>query len=262
MMKRVLYVFVFLMVVVALLFSGGCKKNNSTQYLLSALGDSSGTAATTFTYDLNGQVAMIYSNADLSGWDFYYNGSAISVRTYTSQGQVTTIDSFFYDTQNRLVQINDYSDTGKIKTSVFTYNGDNTVNSVSVTYTTGLNNELHNYTYTNGKLTERDDLVNVSGNFKLSSKYEFLAYDNHSNPFNNIGRIYLPDQFTLFAFVWCYPNNFTSAKLTYYDTSTGNPTSVDSNTGSYTYNSAGLPTKAIFYDGSNNTTYTYAYEQK
>jgi hypothetical protein len=187
-------------------------------------------------------------------------------RTYTSSGTLKNVDSFFYDVAGQLIRADDYDNTlTKVKSTIFVYNGDNTMNSASVTYVSPTNpNEYYENTYgTGGQLLSRKSYVaNSSGIFQLITDVQFLAYDNKANPFVPIYQNYLLDQFNLFAFVYASPNNFTSAKEIFYDATTGNISNLDFSEVSYSYNSNNLPAGLTATDGTTITKYNFTYIQQ
>lgn len=260
-MKNVQLGIALVLIATMAVFMPSCKKDKP-HFVLTALGDSAGVAQTTFTYDASGK--MIKFGAGTTNYDFYYSGDKLIARSYTSSGTIENIDSFRYDAQNRVSRVDDYdvSSNVLVKSTTFSYNSDNSINSASVHYASlGSKDELYNYTYEGGKLKKREDMEKIATVFKKKTETEFLAYDNHDNPFKEIYQKYLIDQFSLFVFVWSYPYNFTSVKQTSYDTTTGDVTSVSSAVGTYKYNADGLPERVTFEQDIYTVIYTFAYQQ-
>lgn len=242
-----------------------CKKDETPAktYYLSALADSSGTDLATFEYDSDNKLIR-FGEGSSSGYNFFYSGSKLIVRNYTSAGSVSSVDSFFYDASNKLVRVEGYNGMNvKQKTVTLAYNGDNTLNSGTVDYTDPLTNDLLlEYTYSGGNISKRKTSEKVLGVYKTKNELEFLGLDDKTNPFYSIYTNYLLDQFNLFYFVWSGQHNPTSGKQTDYDTNTGNVTSVASATSVYEYNADGMPTKATHSQGASTNIYTFKYTTK
>ena len=242
-----------------------CKKDETPAktYYLTALADSSGTDLATFEYDADNKLIR-FGEGSNSGYNFYYNGSKLTVRTYTGSGTVNNVDSFFYDASNRMVRVENYDGSNtKIGTVTFAYNGDNTLNSATIDYVDPLTNDyLFEYTYNGENVAKRKASEKVLGVYKIKNEIEYLGLDNRKNPFESIYKKYLFDQFGLFYFVWSGPHNPTSGKQTDYDVATGNVTSLASISSSYEYNGDDIPTKAIHTQGATTSIYTFKYTTK
>ena len=246
-------------VICALIAATGCKKDNPAPektYLVSEFGDTTGAFSVQFTYDNEGHLTRIENPT--STINISYNNGKVVKRLSTTGGSVTGIDSVFYDGNNRIATVIGYDGTATIKqqTTSFTYNGDNTVNSATVDYeNAATDDELFDFTYSGGKLTQRTKSVKILGTYKLANKVEFLAYDDKVNPFAKVFRSCLLDVIEAFIYFSAYPNNATSVKSTMYDTGTGNVTSVSSVSETYDYGSNNLP--IMFHETSGGTTVAY-----
>src|ERR1700749_4693559 len=89
----------------ALLAAPGCKKDNkpAKTNIIASLQDTTGTDAIHFTYDENGN--MIRYDELGTYADFFYKGNTIAYRITTSSGTVSAIDSFFYDGNSHLIEV-------------------------------------------------------------------------------------------------------------------------------------------------------------
>lgn len=250
-------------VICALIAATGCKKDNpapAKTYLVSEFGDTTGAFSMQFTYDNEGKLTRIESPTSTINVS-YSNGKAVK-RVGSSGGSISSVDSLFYDGSNRIAAVVNYDGTAtnKQKTTVFTYNGDNTINSATVDYENiATDDELFDFTYSGGKLTQRTKSVKILGTYKLATKVEFLAYDDKENPFAKVYRSCLIDIIEAFIYFSAYPNNATSVKSTMYDTGTGNVTSVSSVSESYDYNSNNLPVMLHESSGGSSGTYYVHY---
>ncbi len=246
-------------VICALMVATGCKKDTAAPaktYLVSEFGDTAGMFSVQFTYDNQGNLTRIENPT--STINVSYNNGKVVKRLSTTGGSVTSVDSVFYDGSNRIATVISYDGTAtnKQKTTGFTYNADNTVNSATVDYeNSATDDELFDFTYSGGKLTQRIKSVKILGNYKLANKVEFLAYDDKVNPFAKVYRSCLLDVIEAFIYFSAYPNNATSVKSTIYDTGSGNVTSVTSVSESYDYDSNNLP--VMFHETSGGTTVAY-----
>ncbi len=245
--------------VLLIALSPGCKKNAAAKnYVVTQLGDSS--QATNFTYDAQGKLTRLYGPS--FSLDLYYNGDKVVRRVSTSSGTINAVDSVFYDASDRIFKVVEYDQPAntKSKTTIFAFNADNTINTASVDYTNpATDDELFEFTYADGKVTQRTKSVNIGGNYKLASKLEFTAYDSHVNPLSAMYRKYLIDIVEAFIYFSAYPNNFTIAKVTFYDTNNGSVTGVTPATATYTYNSDNLPVRMDITEGSTTGSLTYTY---
>jgi hypothetical protein len=183
-------------------------------------------------------------------------------RTYTTGGTVSR-DSFFYDGSDRIIRVVKYDNLGaKDRTTVFTFNGDNTHNSATVDYESGLmSDELFDFVYVGGQLRERSKSLMELGTYRLKTKLEYLAYDDKTNPFASVYNSVLMDIIEAFPFYSAYPNNTTSVKQTEYDLLTGNPTGITSISLTYTYNEDNLPVMFSVTDGSATNVYELQYAE-
>lgn len=250
--------------VIAMLATG-CKKEdtNTKTYLITAIADSAGVDQTTFEYDASDKLIRLGSSPT-DFYNFFYSGSKLTVRNIVSSGTVQKVDSFFYDASNHIVRVEGYNGTGtKQKTTVFAYNGNGTINSATVDYVDPLtDDEMHEYTYNGDNVNTRTSSVKQLGVYKLKTKLEYLGVDDKTNPFVSLYRNHVPDEFSIFFFIWSGVNNPTSAKQTDYDVTTGNVTQVTSATVSYEYNSGNVPTKLTNTVGAQSQKMTFKYLEK
>lgn len=235
-----------------------CKKEAAKKtFLLTSFVDS--TTNLLFTYDVQGNVTRLVNNSYTI--DFYYNNDKLVKRTKTSGGTNDGVDSIYYDGSGHLYKAVSFDNTNaKTKTVQITYNGNNTVNTVTIDYEDATPDELYEYTYTGGKMVQRNKSAKDGSSYKLANKLEFLGYDDKANPLRPVYEKSLIDIQEAFAYFISYPNNFTSVKSTSYDTN-GLVTGVSSASASYTYNADNLPATATFTEGSTTTTYTLTYTE-
>lgn len=243
----------------------GCKKDNNEPaktYVITEFGDTSGSFTSLYTYDADGNLTRIENNSSAINLT-YYNGK-LTKRVSTSGASVDNIDSVFYDGSNRIIRVVTYDGTAttKEKTTNLTYNADNTVNSATVNYESSLTpDELFDFTYVGGKLTERTKKVDELGVYKQESKVEFLAQDGKVNPFSKLYQKYLVDIVQAFVYYITLPGNVTSVKITMYDTATGNVTSTSSVSITYDYNADSLPTAIHETSGGSTGAYYIKYKE-
>lgn len=242
--------------------STGCKKNQPAKtFLITQLGNSTNT--TNYTYDAQGKLTRLYGPT--SSIDLFYSGDKLIRRTSTLSGSLNEIDSVYYDASGRIFSVVAYEQPAntKTKTTVFAFNADNTVNTATVHYENPATDDvLFEFTYTDGKLAQRTKSLKIGGNYKLANKLEYTAYDTRVNPLASFFRKYLSDVVEAFIYYSAYPNNFTIAKSTDYDTTTGAVTNVTPVTATYTYNSDNLPAKMYITEGSATDSLTYQYTQQ
>lgn len=252
-------------VALVLVLATGCKKDEKADqtYYLTGLADSAGVDIATFDYDADNKLIRFGQGAN-SGYNFYYSGDKLIVRTNVSSGSISDVDSFFYDASNRIVRVENYNGSNtKEKTVTFAYNGDNTINSATEDYVDPLTNDmLHEYTYSGGNTSKRKTSEKVLGTYKLHYEVEFLGLDDKKNPFEPVYKKYLSDVFGLFYFVWSGAHNPTSGKQTEYDMTTGNVIDVVSVTSVYEYNADNVPTRATHSQGATSNIYTFKYMVK
>lgn len=249
--------------VLVLIAVTGCKKDAPVKnFVVTKISDTSGVNTSTITYDASGKVVKLFGGS--MSYDMYYSGDKIVRRTYTQSGTMQEIDSFFYDGASRIFKVVKYDalTATKAKTTVFTYNGQNQVTDATVDNESAIiDDELFEFTYSDGKLSERKKSLKQGGVYKLSSKLEFLAYDNVKNPLSTLYRTALMDIIEAFVYFSAYPNNLTQGKQTLYDTVTGNVTGVTPITLSLTYNSDGYPIRLDLTEGANSGVLTLEYTE-
>ncbi len=235
-----------------------CKKDAVKKtFLITSFNDSTTTLA--FTYDVQGNVTRLVNNGYTI--DFFYNNNKLVKRTKASSGTNEGVDSAYYNGSGQLYKTVSFDNTNtKTQTTQITYNGDNTVNTVTVDYESATADELYEFTYSGGKLVQRNKSAKDGAVYKLANKIEFLGYDDKANPLRPLYEKSLIDIQEAFAYFISYPNNFTSVKSTSYDTN-GLVTNVYSASASYTYNADGLPVTATFTEGSTTSTYTLTYTE-
>lgn len=248
-------------VALVLALATGCKKDEPIKtYLLTALADSSGVDQVSFEYDGNNNLIR-FGTGSSSTYNFFYNGGKVVLRNYVDAGIVKNVDSFFYDGSNRVIRVECYDGANtKVKTTAFSYNSNNTVNTATIDYVNPIEDDLlFDYEYSGSNVLKRTSSQKNLGTYKVSSVVEYLDFDDKTNPFQSIYKKYLLDEVGLLYFVWSGANNPTSAKQTDYDIATGNATSVASVTTTYVYNSDNFPTRSTSIQGSNTQVYTYEY---
>jgi hypothetical protein len=263
-MKKI-QIIAFALIVLIAATATSCKKDKDDpkNFAISTFADSTGSFSYQVTYDQTGKAVKYFSTTSADGYDFYYSDNRLIYRTYTNAGTIEGTDSFFYDGSNRISRVVNYNALGgKVKTTLFTFNGDNTHNSATVDYTDPLmSDELFDFVYAGGQLKERRKLVLDAGTYKLKYKLEYLGYDDKTNPFTNLYRNVLVDAIEAFVYFSAYPNNVTSAKLTNYDLLTGLVSGVNSATISHIYNSDGLPIKLYVTEGGTSGVYQIQYTE-
>lgn len=239
--------------------SPGCKKNEPAKtYRVSQLND--GTNATTFTYDTDGKLTSL--SGYNSTFNLFYSGDKLVRRTTTDNGVLSKIDSIFYDPSGRIFKVTNWDQPANTlnKTTLFAFNADNTINTATVDFASSASQDMiFEYTYDAGKLVQLSKSVDVSGVYKLDNKIEFTAYDNKTNPLSAVFQKYLVDFIEAYIYYTAYPNNFTIAKQTTYDTTTGSVTGVTAATATYTYNSDNLPVTMALTLGGTTGSYTFTY---
>ncbi len=250
--------------VVVLFVFAGCKKKDEPvkNFGLTSITDTTGVALSNFSYGADGKLVKLFTTANST--DLYYSGDKLIRRTYTDGATLKEIDSVYYDAQGRIFKVVNWDAVAntKSKTTVFVFNVDNTINSTTVNYESALKeDELYEFTYSGGKLTERIKSVFTGGSYKLSQKFEFQGYDDKASPFSKIYRPYLTDILNAFVFFVAYPNNITLGKYTTYDTGTGLVTGVTPVTATYTYNTDNLPTRMDITEGGAIGSYLITYQE-
>jgi hypothetical protein len=234
-----------------------CKKDAVKKTLLvTSVGDTINPIL--FTYDAAGHLSTLSSLGSVS--TFSYNGDKVITRVATTGSSVRSIDSFYYDGAGNIFKVSSY-DSGFVKTqtTLLTYNSDNTLNYATITSATGaIGEQLFEYTYSNGKLTQRTKSIKTGGVFKMTNRLELLGYDDKQNPLFPIYKKHLIDLQNTFANFWANPYNITIIKSTMYDNS-GQVESVISASGVYTYNADGLPVSGTFTENGNISYLRYTY---
>ncbi len=256
-MKKILAGLLFAATMSTLVTS--CKKENDAdgQYI-SSLTDTTGKNLMQITYNSDNKPSRISTNDVV--FDIFYSGGKIVRRTQTQSGTVS-VDSFFYDGNGRFSRVDNYDNNNdKTRSTVFAYNGDNTINSATIdAQGIGASDAIFEFTYSGGNLNTVKEQEKVLSTFRDKRLYEFLAFDSKTNPVRNVIKDCFPDQFNLLIFMMASTNNFTSMKQTDYNTSNGNVTGTFPITASYTYGSNGLPSEitSTVNGSTNRTTYHY-----
>lgn len=261
-MKRLKYIGLPVLAL-GLFAMAACKKNETPKkYAIASLTDTTGAVLTGFTYDINGRLIKLSSPGFETNIE--YSGDRLVRRTNINSGTLSDIDSVYYDPQGRIFKVENWtaSPSAKVKTTVFIFNANNSINSATVDYVSAATeDELYEYSYTGSQLTERRKSVLNGGVYKLSGKFEFQSYDDKASPFAAIYRPYLTDILNAFVFFAAYPNNLLLGKQTNYDTATGSVTGVVPVTITYTYNSDNLPTRMDLTEGGSLGAYGITYQE-
>ncbi len=164
----------------------------------------------------------------------------------TSNFAIYEIDSLFYDGSGRLVRSEVYEIQAnqpiKKSTIVLAYNTNGTVNTITVDFVNPFtNDQLLEFTYSGGNLLQRVNKEYDGTGYKVSWKEDFLAFDDKPNPLKPIYEKYLLDSPETAHLAVAGTNNVTSHKKTTYSLVTGDETSVETISFSYTYNENNLP---------------------
>lgn len=242
-------------------FLSSCKKDDgdSTEngQAISSLTDSTGAVLFSITYTSDKKPARIVTND--ATFDFYYNNGKLVKRTQT--GSVTATDSFFYDGNGRFSRVDNYDGgMAMVRSTVFAYNGDNTLNTATVnSMVFGSADAMYEFTYTGSNLNIVKEYEKVLGSFNMRRQFEFLAFDAKTNPLEDIITNYFPDQFNLLVFLMYSQNNVTSMKQTDYNSSNGNITGSFPVTATYTYNGNTKPSQIIITINGNTNKANYTY---
>jgi hypothetical protein len=240
-------------------FFTSCKKDDTDAgQVLSSITDTTGNSILVITYNSDNKPSRI-ANADAT-FDIFYADGKIVRRTQT-QGGTVSVDSFFYDGNGRFSRIDNYDNNNdKTRSTVFAYNGDNTINAATVNYEgIGTADAIYEFTYTGSNLSTVKEQEKVLSTYRDKRLFEFLAFDSRINPVQKIIKDCFPDQFNLLIYMMASTNNFTSMKQTDYNTNNGNVTGTFPVTATYTYGSNNMPVDAtVTLNGSTNrATYHY-----
>lgn len=242
------------------MFFTSCKKDDDdSAEVFSSLIDTAGNSILTLTYNSDGKVSRAI--AGTTTYDFYYSGSRLIKRTLTESGSLVSTDSFFYDGSDRFSRVDKYNSGGaQTASTVFAYNGDNTINTATVdAMGLGATDQMFEFTYSGGNYATVEEHEKVLGNYNIRRKFEFLAFDSYSNPIAEVIKNYFPDQFNILIFLWSSKNNFTSVTQTDYNVNTGDVTGTFPVSASYKYNGKGMPTEitSTFNGNTNKNFYSY-----
>lgn len=211
------------------------------------------TTVSTFEYNSQGELIKMLSGGRSSVFE-YSNGKPTKVNYYTSN---QTLEYY----------------------TVFTYNGDQLVNTKAI-YTNPDFNRKNTYTYnSNGKLIssilcQSEDCSNpststyayngdnisletsnIGGTISFTYKKEFL-YDDKLNPFTNTNKYIKIMMERAYS---ASKNNYTAEKISYKD-SDGSWTQNQNITYTIQYNSAQLPVQVVGKEANGNNYVQYNYE--
>jgi|GEM_PF-5575708 len=254
-----IYLSLMAVMVVSGLFFTSCKKDKTTNEAFSSITDSTGADVLGITYDNDGKV--IKATAGTVTYDFYYNNNKLIKRVQSESGSLVATDSFFYDGVDRYSRIDNYNDNGvKAKSTVFSYNLNNSIDAVNVNSSTvGTPDAMFEFTYAGSNFNTVKEYEKTLGTFSIKRQFEFLAFDAKTNPISPLINKYFSDQYNLITLFWGSNNNCTSMRQTDYSVINGDVTGSFPVTATYTYNGSNMPTEVVTTTNGNTNRNFYHY---
>jgi hypothetical protein len=254
-----IYLSLITVLVVSSLFFTSCKKDKTNTEVFASITDTTGAEVLGVTYDNDGRV--IKATAGTVNYDFYYAEGKLIKRVQSESGSLVATDSFFYDGLDRYARVDNYDNNGtKAKSTVFSYNLNNSIDAVNVNSSTvGTPDAMFEFTYAGTNFNTVKEYEKTLGTFSIKRQYEFLAYDTKTNPIASLIGKYFPDQFNLLILFWGTGNNCTSMRQTDYSVINGDVTGSFPVTATYTYNGNNMPTDVASTINGNTNRSNYHY---
>lgn len=215
----------------------------------------------TVTYNGTKIVSIVASSANISSRTFTYTGDNIVTQVYVYGNTISTT-GYVYDSNNKLVTSNYWSNGGKGSTmtssgrDVYTYNTDGTVTKQRYTYSDGVyvaESGFLKMTYQNGNEVKGEFISTATGQ---TSSLWVAEFDTKNNPFKNVTGM----NKIIGGSSWSNTNNWTKLTTTATETTDSLVRSYN-----YTYDAQGYPLNVQLTDvktswnGTQTNTYNIVY---